>query len=202
MLAGFTVPMRLGRGPRFDVLHLIPDPWNNAGRADQARYRMTTRLILAEFGQPSSILEIGAGEGYHTEHLTEMCDRVVGVELDERARRRAIAAVRDATFVSGTANDLSRVPTGTFDVVIAAEVLFYAANVRSALALMTERAARGCVVTTVDFESSKVMPHVLDLPGVEHQSFNAHGLTWDVAWWRTVTEPSAANAASSATASR
>lgn len=179
----FSVTKRLGLKPSWRLLHVMADPWDNARPAEQTRYRATNELLTKAFGHINSILEIGSGEGYQTAHLVKVAHEVVGLEYAAIAVGRASSRVPGARFVLGSANDLSRLHGRTFDVVIAAEVLFYADNVPDALAQMERHATRGCVVSTIAKESPKVMPHVLRRPGVETTTFTAEGCTWDVAWW-------------------
>src|SRR5213083_2767158 len=74
---------------RLDRAYRLRDPWHLSGAHEQARFAALDAYVQEHCPEVKSILEIGAGEGHHTVHLTAIVDDVVGVEVSGRAIRRA-----------------------------------------------------------------------------------------------------------------
>ncbi len=91
---------------------------------ERTKYELTLGLLPDD--HYARALEIGSGEGSFTELLVDRCDAVVGVELSEIAVARAcerLAGRPEVTFERRAIPfDL---PEGTFDLVVASDVLYY-----------------------------------------------------------------------------
>lgn len=107
------------------------DPWDvRHSPFAQARYLAVLRT-LAAFTPCGSILDVGCGEGTFTEYLTGLGREVVGIDVSATAIARATRDVTRAEFHHVSLEDFE--PGHTFDVVLAIEVLYYAASISSAL---------------------------------------------------------------------
>lgn len=122
---------------RMDRLYLLGDPWRLASERERARFRCTNQIIRGAAPGCGSLLEIGSGEGVHTARLFEVAHEVVGVEVSSIAVERARAAVPQAEFLAGRAEDVGRLVNGRrFDFVTACEVLYFAPDVGRILAVL------------------------------------------------------------------
>jgi SAM-dependent methyltransferase len=109
-----------------DALWADPDPWGYEGTADDEMRvaRLITYLPRREYERT---LDIGCGNGYLTAHLPGA--EIVGVDVSERALAWAEQRVdREPpgrfTFRARSIFDLDPAELGTFDLVVAAGVLY------------------------------------------------------------------------------
>jgi len=112
-------------------------------------------------------LDIGCGTGYSTIALTDYCERVFGLDPNEPMLEKASENPK-ITYICGTGNDLSFVPTQSIDIVTFAGSLFYAKSdsLRNGLLKTCNREA---AIIVYDFEVliGKVMTEIgIDLPPV------------------------------------
>lgn len=116
---------RLGR-EYFEGLYAeSDDPWNfEASEYEQEKYART----LAVLGERTfrRALEAGASIGVFTEMLAERCDKLLAVDVSERA----VAAARQRLSGRGNVRVERRtlpeqMPDGPFDLIVASEVLYY-----------------------------------------------------------------------------
>jgi cyclopropane fatty-acyl-phospholipid synthase-like methyltransferase len=164
--------------------YLVPDPWNLASEVEQARFRATNKAILAQFGKVGTLLEIGSGEGHQSQYLTEVCDRLYGVEVSQRALSRAQARVPNAEFSLG---DFTAQPwVGTshrFDLVVACEVAYYFQDIRRMFALMSQH-GDACFVSFFSPAVRKVGHFIDEIPNVQKGWIHHGSSSWLLAWWR------------------
>lgn len=119
---------------RLDTLYVLKDPWDMESEREQFRFHETARVIRDNIGQVGTILEIGCGEGHQSRTLVPLCNRFTGIDISRRAVKRARSRVLNAEFHAGdifTSRVLSN--EGTFDLVIACEVLSYLPDMPSAV---------------------------------------------------------------------
>lgn len=101
-----------------------PDPWNFETSAyEHEKYNRTLHAIE---GRPSRALEIGCSIGVFTGRLATRCDHVVAVDMSaaaiESARRRLVS---HPNVVIERRTLPENMPLGSFDLVVASEVLYY-----------------------------------------------------------------------------
>ena len=168
---------------RLERAYRVPDPWHLAGAHEQERFAALDAYIRAHCVAPRSILEIGAGEGHHTMHLAALAADVVGIEVSGRAIRRARRRCPRATFVHGAFPDLPATLAPCFDLVIAAEVLYYVADVPRVVATMTSR-GRACLATYYDREIERLDPHFGHLPGLRMDEVRVGSVRHRICLWR------------------
>jgi SAM-dependent methyltransferase len=168
---------------RLDALYRIRDPWDMETDPQRFRFRETNRLIEEHFGRVGTLLEVGCGEGHQSEHLINVCDELVGVDISGRAISRARNRVPQATFVVGDTftSDLFR--GRRFDLVVGCEVLYYVKDVPAALDCFRQL-ARSCLLTYYARPAKTLDPYVLSIPGIESDTIRYEDSTWTVAWWR------------------
>jgi SAM-dependent methyltransferase len=82
------------------------------------------------------VLDLGSGEGFGAALLTDRAASVTGLDVDERtvAHSRANYTAPNLEFVVGSATDLSPFADGTFDAVVAFEVIEHVAEQEQVLA--------------------------------------------------------------------
>ncbi len=169
---------------RLDTLYRIRDPWEMETEPQRFRFRETNRLIEEHFGRVGSLLEVGCGEGHQSEHLTKVCDELVGVDVSVRAVNRARARIPQATFAAGDIFTSELFAERRFDLVVACEVLYYVKDVPTALERLGQL-GRSCLVTYYARPAKTLDPYVLAIPDVESEPVRYEESIWTVAWWRT-----------------
>lgn len=95
-----------------------PQQWELA----RSRYSLCARLAAG-----GDLLEVGCGTGFGLEAISPFASRCVGVEIDQVNAATAAARARHCTILRG---DASRLPfaDGTFDCVVALEMIYYVAD--------------------------------------------------------------------------
>ena len=121
---------------KLNMLYAMSDPWHMDSPVEQYRFAVTNELILKEFGQVGSILEIGCGEGHQSTHLKQVCDHLTGIDVSARAIKRARKRCPRCEFLIGDVFSQEVVVFAPFDLVFACEVLYYVSNVASTLQRM------------------------------------------------------------------
>lgn len=107
------------------------DPWGlRASPFTQYRYLALLERIAA-FTPCQSLLDVGCGEGLFTRYLSGVAANVVGIDLSATAIERATRNVPRAQFCCVALQDFT--PDRRFDVVVAAEMLYYADDIERAL---------------------------------------------------------------------
>ena len=74
---------------RLDALYRVKDPWGFTDPREEMRFHETNRILLREFGQIGTLLEIGCAEGHQTAYLMRVCHQLHGLDVSRRAVRRA-----------------------------------------------------------------------------------------------------------------
>jgi len=110
----------------WERLYLTKNPWSFERPSEVHRFEETNRLIRERVGPVETIFEIGSAEGDQTEYLSQLANKVRGVEISLTAVRRAqykFANNPKISFSVGKAPDI-RV-SERFDLVTALEVVYY-----------------------------------------------------------------------------
>jgi SAM-dependent methyltransferase len=172
------------RADKLDLLYAIEDPWRLGSAKEQARFAWTNRLIEAEFGRPSTILEIGCGEGHQSQHLSRICDQLYGVDVSARAVKRAARRCPSGKFVAGDpfAFRLAGMPEPV-DLVAACEVIYYVKDVPAFLARLSAL-GRACLVTYYQGQAPTLEPYLAALPDCRRERFRFDDTEWNAVWWR------------------
>lgn len=172
------------RADKLDLLYMVEDPWRLSSPKEQARFEWTNRLIAAQFGRPETILEIGSGEGYQSEYLTQACGRLYGIDVSARAVRRARRRCPAARFVAGDPFDF-RLPEmpHPVDLVVVCEVIYYVKDIPRFLDRVS-RLGRACLVTYYEGQAAALDPHFAERPGCRREEFRADDTEWRAVWWQ------------------
>jgi SAM-dependent methyltransferase len=149
------------------------DPWKFASSEyERAKYDATVAALGgARF---ASAFEIGCSIGVLTARLAALCDRLLAVDLNERAlaaARERCAALPSVRFARMDVP--AEFPAERFDLIVVSEVAYYwsDADLRAAVDAIA-RGARGGVVELVHW-----LPVVPDYPrtgDAAHEAFLAH----------------------------
>jgi SAM-dependent methyltransferase len=100
------------------------DPWGlNGSPLSQYRYLAVLGRI-APFAPCARLLDVGCGEGLFTRYLSAVAHEVVGIDISPAAIERAGRSGTRATFQCTPLQEFR--PPQPFDVVVVAEVLYYA----------------------------------------------------------------------------
>jgi SAM-dependent methyltransferase len=100
------------------------DPWDYAtSEYEQGKYRRTLEYLPERTGRT---LELGCSVGVFTAMLAPRCDHLVAVDFSPTALERARARLGDADQVELLRRKLpEEMPSGPFDTIVCAEVLYY-----------------------------------------------------------------------------
>ena len=167
-----------------DKLYTLPDPWNMDSPREQGRFAWTNRVLHECAGRVGTILELGSGEGHQSQYLSELCDRLDGVDVSERAVVRAQARLPHCRFGVG---DVSRLPWSRdsgqkYDLIVACEVLYYLSDIGSAVRDMSRLGDR-CFVSFFAQYAKTVAPHLAGLPRARCGWFCHDDCTWLWIYW-------------------
>jgi 2-polyprenyl-3-methyl-5-hydroxy-6-metoxy-1,4-benzoquinol methylase len=164
----------------FKTAYIVPDPYNL--KSEQAAYRFaeTNRIIRDVFGPVGTMLEIGCAEGYQSRHLLPLCDSLHGIDVSDKAVERARVRCPEVRFSD---EDIFAL-TGRYDLVLAAEVLYYMSDIPAVIARMSALGA-GCLVTYYEPASLRLDPHFANIPGVQTELLQYKDVRWKAVWWKT-----------------
>lgn len=107
------------------------DPWASADRRYLYQQRKYERLmsLLPQGRRFREALDLGCGLGLLSERVAPRCDRLLGLDLSPTALARARARLGGAhPYVSFEEGDVTALPAtldGRFDLVLAADVIYY-----------------------------------------------------------------------------
>ena len=166
-----------------NMLYMVNDPWRMESPQEQYRFTETNRIILKEFKQVGSLLEIGCGEGHQSIHLKQICGHLTGLDMSARAVKRAKRRCPDCEFLVGDifSQELDvRVP---FDLVVACEVIYYMSEVPAALRRI-QALGRNCFVTYYAGVMENLDPQALSLSGAVSEILEFNQSRWRAVWWR------------------
>jgi 2-polyprenyl-3-methyl-5-hydroxy-6-metoxy-1,4-benzoquinol methylase len=103
------------------------EPWRlESNPFEQARYAAMLEIIKS--ARPySNALEVGCAAGTFTERLAPLCERLCVVDLLPEAVERGALRLVGQTHITWQVDDIVTfaAPDGCFDLVVAAEVLYY-----------------------------------------------------------------------------
>jgi cyclopropane fatty-acyl-phospholipid synthase-like methyltransferase len=102
-----------------------PDPWGfRTSPYERAKYRHTVEALGHRHFR--SGLEVGCSIGVLTRRLAPRCDRLLGIDLVERALEEARRTCADQTWVSFRRMQAPGAwPDGRFDLIVLSEVLYF-----------------------------------------------------------------------------
>lgn len=190
-IVGIERTVYLDAFERLDRAYRIPDPWNQNSTKERARYACTNEFISRHCSSTRTILEIGAGEGYQTRFLLGIAEEVVGLEVSSRALGRATRQCPTATFIRTSFPPAPQGIRPLFDVVLAAEVLYYMSDVDAAVAAMN-RCGRFCIASCYEREAERLDRHLLGQPDALHEDIVCEGMKFRLYYWQPRTsEPTA-----------
>jgi 2-polyprenyl-3-methyl-5-hydroxy-6-metoxy-1,4-benzoquinol methylase len=167
---------------QLDTLYRITDPWDLDSPREHFRFEETNRLIQREFGNVARLLEVGCGEGYQSQYLARICDRLHGCDVSVRAVERARKRAEPSTFSVSTLNDIFACGGPRYDLVVACEVLYYIEDVHGTIQIMSQLGT-SCLVTYYKSHQERLDPTInaLKLAGRTIMSYGDD--TWTAAWW-------------------
>ena len=162
---------------RFELAYLRKDPYRLAG--EQLRYSQTNQIIRSAFGHPASLLEIGCAEGYQSLHLLDLCEELHGVDVSNRAVARARRRCPKGKFAVGDVFSVG----GSFDLVVACEVLYFAKDVCAVLRRMSELGS-ACLITYYTTYCNVLDPYFVNVSSENKEVIQYQNNRWNVIWWK------------------
>lgn len=175
-----------GDHTKLDVAYAVLDPWGMASQAEQFRFSETNRFVREKFGPVGSILEIGCGEGHQSVYLQSACKQLTGIDVSERAVKRAQSRCPQGKFLVSDFFSSQISALGSFDLVVACEVMYYMKDVPKALGKM-QTLGRNCLITYFEGEMANLDRQVLAFcPDALSESIIEFGkCQWRVIWWHS-----------------
>lgn len=166
-----------------EQLYRLRDPWDMDSAKEQFRFEKTNAFVESHLGRTGSVLEIGCGEGHQSAYLARICDRLIGIDVSERAVARAASRCPNAVFFSGDMYSANQVDSyAPFDLVTACEVLYYMKDVQSAMNRMFS-IGNAVLVSYYDKQAASLDPVLDEYPEAERGSFEWEGTVWHLRLW-------------------
>jgi SAM-dependent methyltransferase len=166
------------------ALYMLHDPWSMASPRERYRFAETNQLILRNFGEVNTLLEIGCGEGHQSLYLRQLCNRLIGLDVSDIAVKRARRRCPGSEFLVGDIFCQEIRVQAPFDLVVGCEVLYYMADVPAALRQMQALGLYN-FVTYFAGEMEKLDLQVLSLPGSASDFIEIENSRWRAAWWQS-----------------
>ena len=116
---------RLRRGYFEDLYSGSRDPWGfETSEYERRKYERTLEVLQGR--RYRRALEVGASIGVFTQMLAPLCDELLAVDVSERAISIARERLVDRPHVRFELRELpEEMPQGSFDLILASEVLYY-----------------------------------------------------------------------------
>jgi len=172
---------------RLDALYRVKDPWGFTDPREEMRFQETNRILLREFGQIGTLLEIGCAEGHQTAYLMHVCHQLYGFDVSRRAVSRAKRKCPGAILAAGDMASAACIAGSPkrFDVVVACEVLYYVRDVVENLRRMGEL-GRGCLITYyyLDCFRERLDDALACIHIAGREIIRCKDRSWSVVWWR------------------
>jgi SAM-dependent methyltransferase len=169
---------------RLERAYAVEDPWHLSSAREALRYKAMSEMILEHCGRLRSLLEIGSGEGHHTQFLEAVADEVVGLEVSEKAIARARKRCLHAKFVRGHFPDLPDEIRHRFDLVVASEVLYYIRDLDAAVDMMNQ-CGTFCLASCYAREIERIHAAVSHLPMLAQKDLRFDSMSYRVYLWRS-----------------
>jgi 2-polyprenyl-3-methyl-5-hydroxy-6-metoxy-1,4-benzoquinol methylase len=169
---------------RLAALYWLEDPWGLHAESERYRFRKTNELLVQLAGNARTLLEIGCGEGHHTSYLVKLQMDVYGLDVSERAIKRARRRCPSAVFGVGTAEDAAKIFAAvSFDMVVACEVLYYAKDIVGIIQKLQRFAPRMFISNY--FPRSRVMKEHFAGPGwLRLENIEYGDSVWECVYWQ------------------
>ena len=170
---------------RLNALYYMQDPWGFADAREEKRFTETNRILLREFGQVGSLLELGCAEGHQSAYLMRICRQLYGLDVSAKAVRRAKRRCPGARFEVGDLTSALRFPGAPerFDVVVACEVLYYVGDVALTLQRLAEL-GRTSLVTYYSVHRERLDKELASVKFASQETIHSQDRSWSVVWWR------------------
>ncbi|MCH8011768.1 MAG: class I SAM-dependent methyltransferase [Candidatus Marinimicrobia bacterium] len=174
--------VNLGKKKRFELIYsFLKDPWNMDSKKEQYRFLKTNLIISESMQHLDSILEIGCGEGHQSVYLSQLCDKLYGIDISQIAIK---AAKRKCpTGIFEVADIINVDPKEQqYELVVACEILYYLKDIEKAIKLMSHL-GRYCLVTYLESHESVFGRFIEPIEGVKYEVIHGSTANWKVAYW-------------------
>jgi SAM-dependent methyltransferase len=168
-----------------DMYDVHRDPWNfETSPYEAGKYERTLAALPRD--RYTSALEVGCSIGVLTARLAPRCERLLSLDLSERALERARARCADLPQVQFERRQLpGEFPPGRFDLMVLSEMLYYLspADLQLMLIWCVEALLPGGQLIAVhwtpavhDYPQTGDQVHaaLLDVPGLKHVHGERH----------------------------
>ena len=114
----------------FEIIYFFSNPWKLNSKPEVYRFKSINNFLLNQNNNIlyNHILEIGCGEGHHTEFLSKISKNITSIDISKNAIKKAKNKnITNAKFINKKLELLDK--TNQFDLIIASEVIYYIKNV-------------------------------------------------------------------------
>jgi ubiquinone/menaquinone biosynthesis C-methylase UbiE len=171
---------------RCDFAYTVADPWSLSSPLERHRFQKTSDAINRVIGNVNTVLEIGSAEGYHTQWLLEQCGSVDGIECSARAIARAKKRCPRARFFQAWFPELPEGLRPCYDLVIAAESIYYCSDIEAGLNVLNNL-GRYCLVTFHEGHNNQLKPIFDRIPGAIYECIEHSVCNWNLYLWESST---------------
>src|SRR2546426_1129125 len=109
---------------KLNALYMMADPWSMTSPSERYRFAETNQIILRNFGEVDTLLEIGCGEGHQSLYLQQLCNRLIGLDVSHIAVKRSRRRCSGSEFLVGDIFCREICAQAPFDLVVGCEVLY------------------------------------------------------------------------------
>lgn len=167
-----------------NTFYLVPNPWGMESDRERNRFECTNKLIVDNIGDVGTLLEVGCGEGHHSQYLSRVCEQLYGIDVSERAIERArIRCPQGRFFIGALDNARCISELRRFDLAMACEVLYYMQDVPAALSRMSA-CSSWCFITYHGKQSRYLDPFVITKKNAQSTYIRCGDVTWTAVWWK------------------
>ena len=114
----------------FNLIYYFSNPWSLNSKSEIYRYEHLNNYLLKKNNKKlyNHILEIGCGEGHHTEFLTLISKKITSIDISSKAISRAKDRnLKNVEFINTLVDKIDR--SLKFDLILISEVIYYVKNI-------------------------------------------------------------------------
>ena len=161
----------------FEMIYLFKNPWNLNSKEEIYRYEYLNNFLIKKNNNKkySNILEIGCGEGIHTNYLLNISDKIISLDISKNAINSAKKKnIKNAEFHN---NIIEKFKTNEkIDLIIASEVVYYIKDIKKFIENI-ERFKTNYIITYYSYENHKLDKYFTH-SNYHIEIFSAYGQKW------------------------
>ena len=161
----------------FELIYFFNNPWNLNSKEETYRYKYLNDYLLKKNNNKkySNILEIGCGEGMHTNYLLNISKKIISLDISKNAINKAKKKnIKNVKFHN---NIIEKFKTNEkIDLIIASEVIYYIKDIKKFIDSI-ERFKTNYIITYYAYENYRLKKYFVD-NNYDIEIFNAYDQKW------------------------